>query len=327
MEISWRQPQDGPGVRFGTMRFDEPVLADLSWPVYDIVGATPGPRLCVMGGVHVHEASSLEAAMTLHSRIDPRDLAGTISVIPAVSQHALYKPFTPPDIENDLHWTYPGRAGGEFFEALAHALLFQWADDAEVLIDLHGGEFDEKMNTYVVVQTLEDPVFTSRALELAACFDCRDIVALAPAAALERGRCCTGLAQVGRLAIVAERGDQGTADKAAIDWHRDGVFNVARWLGMLSGSAPAPSADHRVFDRYEWIKAPVEGIVERRFEPGQTVRSGTAIGAITDLFGAPKADIKSPADGVVMMCRTGPTAAAGGLLGSIGLAASSLTGS
>lgn len=319
MEISWRQSQRGPCVRFGTMRFAEPALGHLSWPVYDIVGAAPGPRLCVMGGVHVHEASSLEAAMTLHRRIDPGDLAGTISVIPAVSQHELYQPYTPPDIGNDLHWSYPGRAGGGFFEALAHALLFDWAGDADVLIDLHGGEFEEKMNTYVVVQTLDDPGFTDRALDLAACFACRDIVALAPEAALERGRCCTGLASFGRLAIVAERGDQGTADPAAIDWHRDGVVNVARWLDMLPGKAPTRTADQRLFDRYEWITAPADGIVERRFDPGQTVLAGAAIGAMRDLFGEPIAEIIAPADGVVMMCCTGPTAAAGGLLGSIGL--------
>jgi len=319
MEIDWRQSLDGPGVRFGVMRFAAAELGDISWPVYDIIGATPGPRLCVMGGVHVHEASSLEAAMTLHRRIDPRDLSGTVSVIPAVSQHKLYQPYTPPDFANDLHWTYPGRVGGTYFESLAHALLFDWAHDAEVLIDLHGGEFEEKMNTYVVIQTLDDPAFTKRALDLATCFGCRDIVALAPEAARERGRCCTGLAPFGRLGIVAERGDQGTADPAAIDWHQAGVVTVARWLGMLAGAAPRRQSDQRLFDRYEWISAPVAGIVERRFEPGQTVRAGALIGAIRDLFGDTIADITAPADGVVMMCCTGPTVAEGGLLGSIGL--------
>lgn len=319
MEIDWRQTLDGPGVRFGVMRFDAVELGDTLWPVYDIVGASPGPRLCIMGGVHVHEASSLEAAMTLHRLIDPHDLSGTISVIPAVGQHKLFQPYTAPDIGNDLHFAYPGRAGGNYYESLAHALLFDWAHDAEVLIDLHGGEFEEKMNTYVVVQTLNDPAFTDRALDLAACFDCRDIVALAPEAALELGRCCTGLAPFGRLAIVAERGDQGTADPEATRWHQVGIISVARWLSMLPGTAPTRHADQRLFDRYEWINASVAGIVDRHFGPGQTVQAETPIGVIRDLFGDTIADITAPADGVVMMCCTGPTVAKGGLLGSIGL--------
>jgi len=93
-----------------------------------------------VAGVHVNEASSLEAAVSLWRALDPANLRGRISIMPggqysgACYGHSMNVPVD----DKNIHWLYPGNPHGSFTEALADALLFDWSADAAALIDMHG---------------------------------------------------------------------------------------------------------------------------------------------------------------------------------------------
>src|SRR5262245_2835207 len=161
------------GLHQGELTFDYPALAGWRWPAVDIVGQSPGPRLAVIAGVHVNETSSIEAVIRLQRMIDPGKLRGRISIIPIVNLPAVpVRSQYVCTIDNkNINFSFPGRPDGSFSEALAYALLNDWAGDADCFADLHGGDLCEQVSHFMVVQRTGDHVFDRRSLEIAECFD------------------------------------------------------------------------------------------------------------------------------------------------------------
>lgn len=287
-------------------------------PSIEIQGAGAGPRLCIMAGVHINEASSIAAAMRLPDLIDPQLLHGRISIIPVVSTHHLYTKamVTPPSSGVDLHWSYPGAPDGEFNDALAHWLVCEWAQGADVFLDLHGGDLDERMARYVVTQRTGADAFDDSVSQLARCFDADLNVALAPPETWSAGRICTALARNGRRGMVVEAGDHGHLDRDSVDWITNGVMKVMRHLNMLPGNADL-RGKQTVLGRYEWVVAPVAGGVRLEIEPADRVTRGDRIGIITDLFGGTVAEVRAAASGHIMMLKTPLFAQAGEWIGAI----------
>jgi predicted deacylase len=97
----------------------------------------------------------------------------------------------------------------------------------------------------------------------------------------------------------------------------DGVHNVLRHLGMLTG------APHRVpppveIQQFSWLYSPVEGVWHPSVKVGDTVEGGKAVGAISDLFGDPLAEIVAPHDGDVLFLTSSPAMKEQGILLAIG---------
>lgn len=301
MDVRWTD-EPGAGTRLGHISFDNPKLDGHRCPIIEVSGAQPGPRICVMAGVHINEASSIFAALSLASRFDSASLKGSLSIIPIVSTQNIfqYTFCTSPVEGRDLHWSYPGSEDGDFDECLAHALLTEWMSDADVLLDLHGGDLDERMARYVVVQSTGDAEFNARAEAMASCFDTPLVVALHASAIGSYGRCCTALAALRRIGLVSEAGDFGMADVESIAWHVEGVRQVAILLGMID-AAPSRRTDQQYLDRYDWIIAPEEGVIEKWFKPGDWLEAGAEIGVMRDCHGRAIAPVRAPASGYVTM--------------------------
>ena len=80
-----------PGFKLGRMIFDGSIRHEC--PIIQL-GGGPGPILCIMSGIHINEASSIAAAVSLADHLDLETLKGTISIVPIVSTHNLFK-YTP----------------------------------------------------------------------------------------------------------------------------------------------------------------------------------------------------------------------------------------
>jgi len=296
------------------------MLGDYMWPVTEIVGSTPGPRVCVMAGIHVNESSGMKAALTLVERLSPESLRGVVSVLPMVNQPADYKPTVviPTDGKN-IHWLFPGDTQGTFSDVLAHALLSEWAKDADVLIDLHGGDFGQDLTTYVVYQRSGNADLDSRAEAVARCFPAPIIVALDPAIMEKTGRCCTALARQGKVAIVSEAGVCGMLDPQHVQFHMEGILAVLGHLNMIPAGPVAKTVPHPItIDHYVFVDSPESGFAFPARRAGEVIRKGEEFVRLRNVFNEHVASIVAPFDGVVMWCTSQIMARKGSRLGALG---------
>lgn len=291
--------------------------------VTDIVGDLPGPRLCVLAGMHVNEVSSIEAARQLERSFDPARLAGTVSIIsvlntPAWKERAIG--ICPVDSKN-INFCFPGDPSGSFSERLANDLLANWSADAACVVDVHGGDLGEDLMRYSICQMTGDSAFDQRALTFAHCFDVEAIVALEPSYMATAGRSVTALARARRFGGFAEAGQGGIVAPMDVAVHRDGVLRIAEVLEMTTApselarnSPPAP----RLLTGYAWVAIPVTGWATVHMAAGDAVERSQRIATISSLHGGDTISIDAPESGVVLWCDTHPAVSQGANIAGIG---------
>jgi predicted deacylase len=308
-----------PGIAIEDLAFSPAVLAGWRFPAARLVAAAPGPHLAVIAGVHVNETSSIEAAIRLQRAIDPAALRGRISVIPILNQPAIASraQYVCPIDGRNINFSFPGDPGGSFSEALAWAVLNEFAADADVLVDLHGGDLCEQVSRFTIAQGIGEPGVDAESLALARCFDAEIVVRLGPEHLDAPGRSTTGRAGQHRHAAFAEAGRIGIIEEENVRFHLEGVLRIAHRLGMID-TAPPLSRTPVIADRYLWIEAPADAIYRYRVEPGEAVAAGAVLATAEDAFGRGIATVTAPEAGWILWRITHALVAGGGPL--IGLA-------
>ena len=247
-----------PGVHQSQLTFSYPALEGWRWPAVDIVGQRPGPRLAVIAGIHVNETSSIEAAIRLQRAIASGILAGRDLDHPhrQPSGHSRTVPICLPARQQEHQlslsrtWRWDIRRGDGVCD------LNDWAADADVLVDLHGGDLCETVSHFMVVQCTGNAAFDQRALTHARCFDAELIVRLSPSHMQTAGRSCTGRALRKQDAAFAEAGRIGLIEERNVEFHLEGVLRLAHQLNMIP-SAPPCRREPVIADDYLWVPAPM----------------------------------------------------------------------
>jgi uncharacterized protein len=289
-------------VRRDALVFSSPVLAPWRWPVFEVAAPTAGPRLCIMAGMHVNEVSSIEAAVQLQARVASALARGSVSILPILNLPALpYRSqYVCPVDGRNINFSFPGRPDGTFSEVLADAILREWSADAEVLIDLHGGDLCENVTKFSLFQQTRDAVLDRKNLSLARCFDSEIIVALDSSNLGRPGRACTACAERGRLAVMAEGGANGLIDAQSTRFHLNGVLNVMRTLKMIEEPPEPATRAQTIVGEYLWIDSPRAGLLYARAEPGARVTKGQQLAIVKDTYGQVEAEIVAPASGLIL---------------------------
>jgi len=289
------------GLHKHELTFDYPALSGWRWPAVDIVGQKPGPRLAIIAGIHVNETSSIEAVIRLQRMIDPNTLKGRISIIPIVNLPAVpvRSQYVCPLDDKNINFSFPGRSDGTFSEAIAYALLNDWANDADCFVDLHGGDLCEQVSHFMVVQRTGDQAFDAHNLAIAQCFDAEIIASIDPSHLDQPARSVTGRAKRGQYAAFAEAGRIGLIEEENVAFHLDGLLRLLKHLGMTE-RAPAKSRQAVIITRYHWIPAPVDGFFRYHIEPGRHVSKGTLMATAENTYGEEIARVTAPEDGHIL---------------------------
>jgi predicted deacylase len=288
-----------------------------------VVGESHGPRLAVMAGMHVNEVSGIAATVRLVETLASSDLCGSVSLIGVLNLPALpsREVLTCPVDGRNINGCFPGDPEGTFSPALAHAVLNEWADDADCLVDLHGADLCEEIVRYAVCQTTGDDAFDAAALALAGLFDVQLVLSLRAEYRERPGRSVTGRAAAGRHGAFAEAGAGGVVDDDSVAFHHDGVVRIAERHGMLpAGSAP-PLPDRAalpVLHDYATFASPTTGWCRIRVAPGQLVSEGETIAELTPLGSDECLEVSAPAAGTILWRDTNPIVSEGREIGGLG---------
>lgn len=302
-------PLGVPGIFRGKLTFSNKILAEFEWPLVEIRGNRPGPRLCISAGVHVNEVSSIEAAIRLQGLFEPDTMRGSVSIIPVINQPALYQyiEYLCPIDGKNINFTFPGSPSGTFSEVLCDAIQHHWCADADCYVDLHGGDLREQVSKFTIFQRTDNDKNNRLSQDLAMCFDADIVVGLPREHLNQLGRPPTGFARENRIAIMAEAGGNGLLDEESINFHVQGVLKLAGRMGIAETAAPKYQRRRIVCDNYLWVKTPEDGQFYADCVPGQRVKRSQRLGSVRDYFGRYIAEITAPEDGLVLWIMTHPT--------------------
>jgi predicted deacylase len=273
-------------------------------PITIVHGATAGPVLALIAGVHGSEYSPILALQQVLPRLDAREIRGTVVLvhvanIPAFLGRTIY---TGPIDGKNLNRSYPGKADGTISERIAHRITNDIIKRADYVVDIHSGDANEDLRPWTGYYARHGtPDVIARSREMAIAFGFDHIVMLpqtpkTPAEAIYTGATAVAL---GKPSFDVECGGLGAVDPDAFGRISDGVMSLLRHLRML-GAAAAPAARPIFIATRSSVASHHDGIFYRQVKAGEQVNAGAALGYITDFFGNRVAELRAPKAGVVL---------------------------
>ncbi len=308
-----------PGtVRRGTLRFSNPTLADWAWPYTVVRGATDGPHLALISGVHPAEYPAIEANIRVTRDLDPAALRGTVVSLPLIDVPAFLErtPFVCPVDGKNPNRFFPGNPDGSFTEVMDDAIFRSVIAPADALIDLHGGDMVEALIPFTIFSGAGDAETRERAKALGGAFGLPYLVESVPAPGAIGGTTAHAAAAAGIPGIIAEAGGCGLLTELETRMLVDGIANALRHLGMLPG--PVKEHDRIDITRFSWLNSPAEGMWYPMVEVGARVQAGQTIGRVANLFGDRLGEIAAPHDGTVLFITSSPAMKENGLCIAVG---------
>jgi len=295
--------------------FDTPTLAGVEFPIVEVRGASDGPTLCLLAGVHGCEYSSIQAVRSFVRTLDPSELSGRVHALAFVNPASFFQrsPFVSPQDGKNPNRSFPGDRGGSFTEALTYHVFHELIEPSDYLIDLHGGDMVEALHPFVL---FDESDVGATARRMAVAFGFENLIQVPRAERID-GSTSAAAGDVGIAAILAEAGGRGLLELPAVDLLSRGVGSVMRELGMLPGD-PSPAASRTLSRRFAWLYAPEAGWWRSDVEPGDEVAAGQRLGAIEDLFGDERVSIQAPQDGIVLFITSVPAVERDGILCGLG---------
>ncbi|SPE41828.1 Succinylglutamate desuccinylase/aspartoacylase [Candidatus Sulfopaludibacter sp. SbA3] len=298
------------------------VDAAASIPVIVVNGGKPGPVLALVAGSHGTEYASIVALQKLAQAADPKDLSGTLIIVPLINLPSFTQkvPHLNPVDGKNMNRFYPGKPDGTQTERISWAIAKQVVEKCDYLIDLHGGDLDENLRrySYWAATGKEAQDAASRAMVLA--FGLDHIIQqdfrtpVAPGGAVTITRFAAGL---GKPCVTAEAGHAGSSDADDVDSLILGCWNVARHLKMLPGTA-APVEHPLWLSRVSVMTSELDGVFYPLVGPEAYVSQGMKIGYVTDYFGRKVWDATAPIAGVVLYIGAVPSLKKGDTIAHIG---------
>lgn len=119
--------------------------------VWIACGEQGGPTLVITAGVHGCEFVGIQSARRFFETISTADFKGNILIFPLLNSEGFYhgsKQTVPADGKN-LNRVFPGREHGTLSERIAHYIEMNVYPEADFILDLHGGDINERMTPLV----------------------------------------------------------------------------------------------------------------------------------------------------------------------------------
>jgi predicted deacylase len=306
----------------GTIEVPAGSDAALSIPVAVAHGAQPGPVLALLAGAHGTEYASIIALERLIGDIDAKQLSGTVVIVPLLNVPSFQKivPHLNPTDGKNMNRMYPGSATGTQTDRASHLVTTLVVEQADHVIDFHGGDIDESLRPYSywnqTGRAAQDAL--SKAMVLA--FGLDHIVISPnrprdPAASVYFENTATTR---GKPSIIVEAGHAGTVDEGDVALLVNGTLSVMRHLKMLTG-APKPVENPVWIDHLADVASEQAGIFYPLVKRGAYVGAGMKIGYVTDYVGKLLSEARAKEAGVLLYVRAVPTINKGETIASIGV--------
>ncbi|HTV00488.1 MAG TPA: succinylglutamate desuccinylase/aspartoacylase family protein [Luteitalea sp.] len=268
---------------------------DGSWgyslvPITVINGLRPSANaptgVAVFGGTHGNEYEGQITVKRLCHDLDPAEMSGRVILMPQLSERACHAHTrSAPDDGVNMNRAFPGDARGTLSKRIAHFVKQRVFPHAGIVLDLHAGGREASFPICTSLHPIADAGKQAAAVAVASLFDTPFVYLYARSMA--SGLLTDEAEDEGRVAIGGEFGFGEGASVRGIAHAYEGVKNVLRHVGVLTGDVtrvdparPTPPRVVQAPDLVDYVPCPADGIWEPLVVPGQDVVAGELLGRL-----------------------------------------------
>ena len=281
-------------------------------PLLYVSGASDGPTLAVTAGVHGNEYEGVETIPRIYEQVEPDALHGTLVMVPVCNMPAYEAGTRNSPIDGlNLARVFPGDVHGTITRRIAYWLTHKLIKHADFFIDLHSAGVESNI-PMMIGYLHSDDEFGQRARSAAHAFGAPVMWGHPPPVTL--GRSVSAATEFGVPWLYTESPGGGRAAPDEVACYINGVLNVMKHLGMISGEPhPQSTIHHLVGDgNLDFvISAPAAGSFRPHVALLDEVCAGQRLGIVEDFFGRVVGEVTADRDGIVIFLRRMPQVNAG----------------
>jgi len=292
---------------------------EIKLPFTIINGTKPGPTLAMTAGVHGYEYVPILTLQRLRKDLDPNKLAGAVIMVHVVNIPSYFKRtiYTNPHDWKNQNRVFPGKIDGSMTERIAFQVTHEVLDQCDYHLDLHCGDGNEDLMTYLYYTETGNAELDRKTKELAINFGFKVIIHVAADPKDFASMCAHASLFQGKPSLTTECGRLGRTDEEDIQSNLRGCYNTLKHLAMIEGMV------ERKFDPVwvkttTYIRSDYEGIFYSLGHGGRHVEKGELLGYLTDFFGNVIQKAIAPHDGIIMYIISTPPMSKGEPMVKIG---------
>ena len=291
-----------------------------SLPIGVVEGKSPGRSLGVIGGAHGTEYAAHDAVARFWESLDPEKVTGTVRVVLMADTIAFEKKsaYVNPADGKNLNRMWPGDYSGTITEVIAATITERVVSHSDAVIDVHGGEWDEAIGTFIIAHSTGDKDVDDKVVAIAKASGFPYIeITPADGPILGKGTGSGTACMSGVPAMTFEAGGEGLREERYIDAHYEGLWNVGRYLGILEGEITTWGAEPVVMDHGVLMKVTQGGVLRPEVEVGEWIAEGQPFTSVLSYDGEVLETLMAPEAGVVIDVINSRAIAASGFAGKI----------
>lgn len=294
--------------KFGYVSVLDTVAISFDMPVGVVKGVESGPTLAITGGLYPTEYAGVEAASRLYQDVQPKDLKGTLIVIPVMNMPVfqfrtpwlnLRSSITPFD-GGAINSMFPGSPTGRPTQVLCNKVM-EILTKADYHVDYRGGDLPESHLVHTIYPRIGKEI-DATCETMAKVFGLEYVLPGTPEIShTGKGAMIYELVTRGVASIISESGlgYNTMPSEEEIQPHITGTKNLMKYFGMIEGEIVKPKAQRFLDMKWNRVPAIKPGLFTAIADQGHILSKDQIIGRITNLDGSLVEEIKSPIEGVV----------------------------
>jgi predicted deacylase len=271
-------------------------------PVIVVKGKKEGPVLGITAALHGNELNGISTIFKLIEDIDPKELSGTLVLVPIsnVPGYIMNMRYFSDNV--DLNRIMPGKPEGSTSQLYAYNLTHKIINRFDYLLDLHTASHGRVNSLYIRADLDSEDTRTLAYLQnpqiIVKKYD-------------EEGTLRGWANDNGIPSITIEIGNPNAFQHSLIDETLEGILNTMKHLDMIKGKVKDLLKDATICENSYWIYSKKGGIVDVIPKLADEIKNGQVIAKVYNVFGEVKEEIKADRDGIVIGKNIRPNCDAG----------------
>lgn len=250
-------------------------------------GSRTLPAVAAFGGTHGNEWEGQIAVKRLCADLNASEMSGRVLLIPQLSESACVANRRVSPLDNiNMNRAFPGDPHGTISCRIADFVKTRIFPQVQVVIDIHAGGNE---NAYALCTSFHDIADRKQRAEIRRFAELFDTPFILVYGGIARGNLTEEAEKEGKITIGGEFGFAESADPTGIRHAYEGLKNVLRHCGILSGKILKIDEKRASVPRLieasgleQYIPCPRSGVWEPVVEIGADVKEGALLGRLHD---------------------------------------------